>query len=100
MKLEMPSYNPKHKKSQSTSPEKMGIKRKAETCLVGACGKAAEHHVAFANVSEYAQKLNWTIDRDKKTRRAALCKKHYREFKKLKKKDEKYQRMRDYGPPK
>lgn len=96
----MPSYNPKHKKKRDPPPVKMGKKQKAEKCIVGSCGKSATHHVAFSNVSEYAKKLNWSVEKNKRTRRAALCKNHYREYKKLKKKDEKYQRMRDYGPPK
>lgn len=100
IELVMPSYNPKHKKARDSVPLKMGIKKNTELCIVGSCGKNATHHVALTNVSAYAQKLKWDIEKQKRARRASLCKNHYREYKKLQKKEEKYQRMRDYGPPK
>ena len=93
----MPSSNPKHRKVRAT-PEKMGLKKKAEQCLISGCSNAATHHLALINVTEYATKLHWTIDPKKKTRRAALCKKHYKEYKKQRDKDEKYTKMRDFNP--
>ena len=94
----MPSQNPKHMKKRATAPEKMGVKKRAERCIVGDCSRPAKNHVAMANVSKYSDKLQWSVDPKSKVRRAALCKVHFKEYKKQQNKDEKYKRMRDFNP--
>jgi hypothetical protein len=99
----MPSSNPKHRKKISTST-KMGVKKTKEKCSVSDCTIEGTHHLAAANLEGYLTKLNWTLKKDgAKSKRIALCKKHYKLYKKLKNKDEKYSQYKNFGakrPPK
>ena len=63
---------------------------------MGGCGKEGKYHIAKTNVTKYAEKLNWPVDPKLKARRIALCKAHYRDYKKLNKEDTKYEKLRDY----
>ncbi len=93
----MPSSNPKHKKKM-TSVQDMGIKKVKISCSVTSCSSEGAHKLAASNLEGYLSKLNWTLNIDKKkSKRASLCKKHYKEYKKLKNKDEKYTKFRDFG---
>lgn len=93
----MPSANPKHKKKR-ISPTKMGLKKQGETCFLENCTQMATHHISFRNITEYANKLKWNIDSKKKVKSVGLCKKHYKEYKKLKDKDSKYAPERNFNP--
>ncbi len=94
----MPSSNPKHRKKVTQSKD-MGLKKAQDTCSVSGCSLEGSHHLAASNLEGYMTKLKWTLSTDKKkSKRAALCKKHYKQYKKLKNKDEKYTKFRDFGP--
>ena len=95
----MPSSNPKHRKKISQT-KGMGRKGPSQNCFVGGCSKEASNHVAKSNIDTYQKQLKWTLDLPKKTKRIALCKNHHKEYKKLKKKDEKQTQYRDFGPKK
>lgn len=93
----MPSSNPKHQKKKSTTKE-MGVSRGTESCSISGCTQEGAHHVSTINLEGYMDKLKWSLNIDKKkTKRATLCKKHYKEYKKLKNKDEKFSNFRDFG---
>ena len=93
----MPSQNPKHNK-KVTATKEMGLKKKSSSCIISGCTSESSHNLAASNLEGYLTKLKWTLDIDKtKTKRASLCKKHYKEYKKLKNVDEKYTRIRDIG---
>ena len=94
----MPSKNPKHlKKLTQTKP--MGLKSAKETCYVLGCTLQVTHHIAQSNLEGCLSKLTWKLKQsNKKTRKVGLCKKHNKEYKKLKEKDEKYSKFRDFGP--
>ncbi len=95
----MPKANPKHqKRNVSTTP--MGTSKAAKKCSVKTCSTDASHNLASSNIEGYTSQLGWSIDIEKKVRRIALCKKHYKQYKKLKNKDEKYTRFKDFGPSK
>ena len=96
----MPSQNPKHRK-KITQTKPMGIKSAKETCYVSGCTLEATHHIAQSNLEGYLSKLNWKLKtNNKKTRKVGLCKKHHKLYKKLKDKDEKFSKDRDFGPKK
>ncbi len=94
----MPSKNPKHQK-KITQTKPMGIKSSKETCYVSGCTLQATHHIAQSNLEGHLSKLTWKLKQsNKKTRKVALCKKHNKDYKKLKDKNEKYSKFRDFGP--
>ena len=94
----MPSKNPKHKK-KITQTKPMGLKSSKESCYVSGCTLQATHHIAQSNLEAYLPKLTWKLDQTKKkTRKVGLCKKHNKEYKKLKDKDEKYSKFKEYNP--
>ena len=96
--VSMPSQNPKHQKKREKTPEKISKKKRTDRCFLKDCSKPAKNHVAMSNISKYSDKLKWPIDKKSKVRRVALCKDHYKEYRKYQKKDEKYTRMRDFNP--
>ncbi|MHA1601648.1 MAG: hypothetical protein ACTSVL_07940 [Promethearchaeota archaeon] len=95
----MGSGNPKHKK-KITQTKPMGVRQASAKCCVANCSVDGSHGLALSNVEEYSSKLNWTLDLKKKSKRVYLCKKHYKEYKKLKNKDEKYTKFKDFGSSK
>jgi hypothetical protein len=85
----MPKANPKHNKRKTLDSD-MGVKKGVDRCNVENCSVTASNHLAFSNLEGYLKELKWTVVRGKRKTRAALCKKHYKEYKKLKGKEEKY----------
>jgi hypothetical protein len=98
----MPKFNPKHMK-KATQEKPMGVKRELDKCMVKGCTEQAEHHIAASNLDNYMGELKWelTVSTDqKKTPRGGLCKKHYKDYKKLVDKDEKYTKIKTFDSQK
>ena len=96
----MPKFNPKHmKKITETKP--MGLKSAKENCSVKGCSEEVSHHLAISNLEGYLGTLNWELNVDqKKNSRGALCKKHHKEYKKLKDKDDKWVNYKQFDAKK
>ncbi|WP_457556649.1 hypothetical protein [Candidatus Harpocratesius sp.] len=93
----MPKQNPKHRKPITDLP-KMGIKKSTGTCGVDKCSNQIKQHVAKANIDKYSSQLKWELKGSvKKTRKIGLCKEHYKQYRKIQKKEEKFTRPRDFG---
>ena len=96
----MPKANPKHKKKLKNDTV-MGVKAAKENCHVEGCISDAQHHLSLTNLSEYLSKLNWNLSTANKSKaRVALCKKHYKKYKKLADDNEKFSRFKDFGSKK
>ena len=101
----MPGPNPKHNKPiDQTSP--MGIKHEGAKCSVTGCSEIGMHSLNIQNIEGYLTKLNLKLTEEAtKTKKVVLCKKHFKDYKKEKDKDEKYLKIKDFGkkadrPPK
>ena len=98
----MPKANPKHRKTASPT-QKMGVSTRSRKCDVDGCSLDGAHRLAYENLSEFFTKLKWSVAKPQKSRmKVSLCKKHYKEYHKLDKKDNKWEKMRDHstGPKK
>ncbi len=93
----MPGHNPKHnKKPEQTKP--MGVKHEVAKCGVENCNEESAHSLSFQQIDEYISKLNFKFKTDpEKSKHVGLCKHHYKEYKKLKDKDEKLLRVKEFG---
>lgn len=93
----MPKFNPKHNKKIDQSVI-MGAKAKVSKCSVVGCSQDADHHMSYQNLEGYLTQLGFTLtEESRKTHRVGLCKEHHKPFKKLKDKDEKYTRLKDFS---
>jgi len=92
-----PKWNKKHA-NRHYNRRKMGVSDQSSSkCSVDGCNKKKKRTISINSVSGYISKLGWKLEDANKRRKVSLCKKHYKEYSKLKKKEEKYKRMRDYG---
>ncbi len=93
----MPGPNPKHNKPiDQTSP--MGVKHEGMKCSVVGCSETGMHSLSIQNIEGYLSKLNLKLNEEtSKTKKVILCKKHFKEYKKEKDKDEKYLKIKDFG---
>ena len=90
--------NPKHRKTSSPLPQ-MGTKKRSEICSLKNCSSAAKQHIAKINYEKFSEQLKWELKTSaRKTKKIGLCKDHYKVYKKLQKKEEKYTQYRDFGP--
>jgi hypothetical protein len=94
----MPSQNPKHnKKPEQTQP--MGIRHESLKCNVQDCSEMGAHSLTYSNLEGYTSKLGFKFNVDTaKVKKIELCKKHFKMYKKLKDKDERYTKFKDFGP--
>ena len=94
-----PKWNKKHAK-RHYGDKKIGKTGEESTrCSVKGCNKKKKRTLSRNSVSKVVTKLDWTLDTDKKARKVSLCKNHYKDYSKVKKKEDKYKKMRDYGQP-
>ncbi|MHA1612445.1 MAG: hypothetical protein ACTSYU_10375 [Promethearchaeota archaeon] len=94
----MPKMNPKHRKT-SNPPPQMGVKKRSEICSLMNCSSAVKQHIAKTNYEKYSDQLKWELKKSaRKAKKIGLCKEHYKGYKKLQKKEEKYKQYRDFGP--
>ncbi len=92
-----PKWNKKHAK-RHYGDRKIGVsQQESGTCSVSGCSKKKKRTLSINSVSKVVSKLGWSLDTDKKARKVSLCKNHYKDYSKAKKKEDKYKKMRDYG---
>ena len=97
----MPKKNPKHipKASNLTLsprlkkrpiPEASTKKPLSKTCQIKGCTKESIHTLSLTEYEPSIKKMGLTIKAQKGARRFNICKDHYKDVKKARKKDEKY----------
>ena len=96
----MPGPNPKHKKPiDQTNP--MGIKHDSVKCSVQGCSEIGMHSLSTQSSMTILNKLNLPVNEEtSKTKKVILCKKHFKEYKKEKDKEEKYLKTKNFGDKK
>ena len=70
----------------------MGRIARGETCSVDGCNEKAEYSISYVEARILEQEKNYKLRQVHG--RVYLCKKHYKELKKLKKKEERFERLR------
>ena len=92
--------NPKHRKKISQTAG-MGEKKARDKCSVSMCTAVATTHMNMGAIEGMLSQLHWELKKtNKKSRRIGLCKKHNKAYKKIKDKDEKYSKFKNFGPNK
>lgn len=93
----MGGHNPKHNKKPDQS-KPMGLKHEVAKCSIENCNEESAHSLSIQQIEEYSSKLNFKFKTDpEKTKRIGLCKQHFKDYKKVKDKDEKLLRVKEFG---
>ena len=79
--------NPKHNASRmkriAQRDGAMGAKsKKSQTCNINECKSESTHHISVSQAGDACAKLGLQYTIAKKSRKVALCRKHYRKIKK------------------